>query len=100
MLILIISAISLKWVGIMQGSETGYSLKKTRPLLLVRFFTLIITFFMSLIRGIYHVLSPKDAQSHLLMIPIYCRIERSPNGQQNAHRFVPPRRNKGGRNTW
>jgi hypothetical protein len=91
---------SLQWVDMMQGSETIIGLFKAKTLLLARFFTPAITLFTSLIRGMMIANSTKDADLRLLRVQALSRTERSPNGQQNAHRFVPPRRNKGGCNTW
>jgi hypothetical protein len=91
---------SLQWVNMMQGSETIIGLFKAQTLLLARFFTPAITLFTSLISGMLSVFLTRDDNLRLLKIRVHSRIERLPNGQQNAHRFVPPRRNKGGRHTW
>jgi hypothetical protein len=84
----------------MQGSETIIGLTKVPLSLLARLFTPAITLFSPLLRAILLNFLDKVDTPRLQRIPVYCRIERSPNGQQNAHRFVPPRRNTGGRNPW
>jgi hypothetical protein len=84
----------------MQGSETIIGLLKAPSLLLARFFTPATTLLTSLIRAILLDFLSKGDTPRLIKIPVYSRIERSPHGQQNAHRFVPPRRNSGGRNPW
>ncbi len=80
----------------MQGSETVFDRNKDRLQLLARFFMPIITLLYQLIRGIPFAFPTKGSKLSLLKVHAYSRLGSLPNGQQNAYRFDPPRRNTGG----